>query len=689
MKLEITMFQRTYQFKSIKEILAKANEEKSGDKLAGIHADNVKERIAAKEVLSMLTIAELRNAPIIAYEVDEVTRMIQDNVNEAQYAKIKNMTIGEFREFLLARSGEEIASIRDGLTAEVIAGVAKLMSNMDLVYVAKKLICTARCNTTIGLPGVLASRLQPNHPTDSLEGIRASMMDGLSYGVGDALIGLNPAGDTSDKVKKILNMFKDFTEQYDIPTQNCVLAHITTQIEALKNHAPMDVMFQSLAGTQKGNQAFGINKKLLDKGYQMMKEEKSSTGPNFMYFETGQGAELSSNSHHGADQVTLEARCYGLAKQYHPFLVNTVVGFIGPEYLYDGNQVIRAGLEDHFMGKLTGVPMGVDVCYTNHMKADQNTQDTLAMLLAQAGCSYFMGIPAGDDVMLMYQSTSFHDIATLRQLTNTKPIAEFEQRMEQLGILNQGKLGNKAGDISIFTENTSPADAKKSYNAEKTNARVGIGHCGGRLNTKEYLKLRQDHGIAQDAVWGEALTLMLDDFGFFNVQTMAEEKETYIKRPDLGRTFSPETLEQIKRNCKHDIDVQILAGDGLSAAAIPNNINQIVPVLMDGFKLKGYTIGTPIYIKHARVGTMDKISELLQAKVTIIFIGERPGLASDDSMSAYIAYDASAKTTDAQRTVVSNIHNTGLNPLVAGAQIVDLVEKMLKAKKSGVDLVGC
>lgn len=680
MKLEIKMFQKKYQFESIKEVLAKANEEKSGDMLAGIHAKSVKERIAAKKVLSRLTIAELRHAPVVDYEEDEVTRIIQDNVNEEQYLRIKHMTIGEFREFLLKQSSAEIAAIRDGLTAEVIAGVTKLMSNMDLVHVSKKIVCTATCNTTIGLPGVLASRLQPNHPTDSLEGIRASMLDGFSYGVGDALVGLNPAGDTSDKVKQILSLFKEVTVKHDIPTQNCVLAHITTQMEALKNHAPMDVMFQSLAGTEKGNQEFGINKQLLDQGYQMMKEEKTSTGSNFMYFETGQGSELSSYSHNEADQVTLEARCYGLAKHYHPFLVNTVVGFIGPEYLYDGNQVIRAGLEDHFMGKLTGVPMGVDVCYTNHMRADQNTQDTLAMLLAQAGCNYLMGIPGGDDVMLMYQSTSYHDIATLREMTNTKPIAEFEQRMEQLGVLNQGKLSNKAGDVSIFMKNVSLPDGKKILK-DQTNARVGIGHCGGRLDTKNYLKLRQDHAVAQDAVWNESVELIVDNLGFFKVQTMAEDKETYIKRPDLGRTFLQEILKQIKYNCEHDIDVQIIAGDGLSAAAIPNNIDKIFPRLEQGFQSKGLKIGTPIYVKYARVGSMDIISELLQAKVTVMLIGERPGLASDDSMSAYIAYKASTKTLDAQRTVISNIHKNGLDPLKAGDQIVDLVEYMMKVKK--------
>jgi len=337
------------------------------------------------------------------------------------------------------------------LTSEMIAGVTKLMSNMDLVYAAKKMHNLATCNTTIGRPGTLSSRLQPNHPTDGLAGIMASTMEGLSYGIGDAVIGLNPVVDTIDSLSAVLHSFKDFMVKWDIPTQNCVLAHVTSQMAALRRGVPMDLMFQSLAGSQIANEVFGITVPLMDEAYALMQEKKSSRGPNCMYFETGQGSELSSDGNHGADQLTMEARCYGLAKRYHPFLVNTVVGFMGPEYLYDGRQMIRAGLEDHFMGKLTGLPMGVDVCYTNHMKADQNDVENLALLLAAADCTYFMGIPGGDDVMLMYQTTSYHDIASLREISGKKPIREFNQRMEQLGILHDGKLTNRAGDLSIFT----------------------------------------------------------------------------------------------------------------------------------------------------------------------------------------------------------------------------------------------
>jgi len=298
----------------------------------------------------------------------------------------------------------------------------------------------------------LASRLQPNHPTDSIEGVMASVFEGISYASGDAMIGLNPAIDTVEQTDKILRAFRDFIEKWEIPTQNCVLSHITTQMEALRRRSPMDLMFQSIAGSQKSNTAFGISSSLLDEAYAMMKEKKSSKGPNFMYFETGQGSELSSEGNFGADQLVMEARCYGFAKRYHPYCVNTVVGFIGPEYLYNGAQVIRAGLEDHFMGKLTGIPMGCDTCYTNHMKANQNDLENLGVLLTTAGVNYIIGVPGGDDIMLMYQSSSYHDVAALREISNKRPMREFEKRMEELGIMENGQLTSKAGDPSIFSQ---------------------------------------------------------------------------------------------------------------------------------------------------------------------------------------------------------------------------------------------
>ncbi|MCM1991230.1 ethanolamine ammonia-lyase subunit EutB [Oceanirhabdus seepicola] len=452
MILKTKLFGKAYQFSSVKEVLARANEIKSGDQLAGVAARTAEERIAAKAVLGNMLLGDLRNNPVVPYEMDEVTRIIQDDVNESIYEEIKNWSVSELREWILDENttGADIKRISRGLTSEMVAAVTKLMSNLDLIYGAKKIRVTAHCNTTIGLEGTFSARLQPNHPTDDVDGILASLFEGLSYGVGDAVIGLNPVDDSVGSVVKILKKFHEIKRKFDIPTQQCVLAHVTTQMEAVRQGAPTDLIFQSIAGSQKGNEAFGVTADMLEEARQLVLKQGTSVGPNVMYFETGQGSELSSEAHHDADQVTMEARCYGFAKRFQPFIVNTVVGFIGPEYLYDSKQVIRAGLEDHFMGKLTGISMGCDACYTNHMKADQNDIENLAVLLVAAGCNYVMGVPHGDDVMLNYQCTGYHETPALRELLGLKPIKEFDMWMEKMGITCNGKLTSKAGDASIF-----------------------------------------------------------------------------------------------------------------------------------------------------------------------------------------------------------------------------------------------
>lgn len=452
MRLEARLFGQDYKFSSLMDVMAKANEQKSGDELAGIAAKSMKERVAAKEVLSNIQLRDLKENPAVPYDEDEVTRIIIDGLNLKIYDEIKDWTVGELREWLLSDEvgDTEIKWIRRGLTSEMIAAVAKLMSNLDLIKAAKKMIVTAHCNTTIGGEGILAARLQPNHTTDDPDGIMISLLEGLSYGVGDAVIGLNPVDDTVDSVIRVLERFHEIKEKYQIPTQICVLAHVTTQMEAIRRGAPTDLIFQSIAGSQKSNEAFGITGDMIEEARLLALREGTGAGPNVMYFETGQGSELSSNGHHGVDQVTMEARCYGFAKKFSPFMVNTVVGFIGPEYLYDSKQVIRAGLEDHFMGKLHGIPMGVDVCYTNHMKADQNDIECLSVLLTAAGCNYFIGVPAGDDIMLNYQCTGYHDIQTLRETLGVKPIKEFDEWLEKMGIRKNGKLTEIAGDASIF-----------------------------------------------------------------------------------------------------------------------------------------------------------------------------------------------------------------------------------------------
>ncbi|WP_195282323.1 ethanolamine ammonia-lyase subunit EutB [Harryflintia acetispora] len=453
MRLKTTLAGRTYEFKTVKEVLAKANEQKSGDVLAGLAAGSDSERVAAKEVLSNLLLSDLRNSPAVDYEIDDVTRLIQDGVNEPIYNSIRGWSVGELREWLLDyKTGEEdIKRISRGLTSEMIAGVAKLMSNLDLIYAANKIRIHTHCNTTMGVRGTLSTRLQPNHTTDNVEGITASLYEGLSYGVGDAVIGLNPVNDTAASAAQILKRFDEIKNEWQIPTQTCVLAHITTQIEAIRSGAPADMIFQSIAGSQKGNEAFGFGIETVKEAQELMKTRGTGTGPNVLYFETGQGSELSSDAHYGTDQVTMEARCYGFAKAFHPFMVNTVVGFIGPEYLYDSKQVIRAGLEDHFMGKLTGIPMGCDCCYTNHMMADQNDIENLTVLLASAGCTYVIGVPASDDVMLNYQSNSYQDAAAVREILGLRPIKEFECWLERMGIMENGRLTPDAGDPTIFT----------------------------------------------------------------------------------------------------------------------------------------------------------------------------------------------------------------------------------------------
>ena len=452
MRLETRLFGHDYRFNSLMEVMAKANEQKSGDELAGIAATSTKERIAAKEVLSNITLQDLKENPAVPYDEDEVTRIIIDDLNLNIYEQIKDWTVSELREWILSDEvgNREIQWIRRGLTSEMIAAVCKLMSNLDLINAARKIVVNAHCNTTIGGEKILAARLQPNHTTDDPDGIMISLLEGLSYGVGDAVIGLNPVDDTVDNVIRVLERFHEIKEKFQIPTQTCVLAHVTTQMEAIRRGAPTDLIFQSIAGSQKSNEAFGITGDMIEEARQLALRQGTGAGPNVMYFETGQGSELSSNGHNGVDQVTMEARCYGFAKRFKPFMVNTVVGFIGPEYLYNSKQVIRAGLEDHFMGKLHGIPMGVDVCYTNHMKADQNDIECLAVLLTAAGCNYFIGVPAGDDIMLNYQCTGYHDIQTLRQTLGVKPIKEFEQWLEKMGIMKDGKLTDKAGDASIF-----------------------------------------------------------------------------------------------------------------------------------------------------------------------------------------------------------------------------------------------
>lgn len=426
-----------YAFHSLAEVMARATPARSGDELAGVAARSMEERAAAQICLSEIPLTRFLSDLLIPYEEDEVTRLILDSHDPAAFAPVRDFTVGQFRDWLLRyeTTPEILGLLSPGLTPEMVAAVAKIMSNQDLVLVASKCRVKTAFRNTLGLPGRLAVRLQPNHPTDDLQGIAASIFDGLLHGCGDAVIGINPATDNVPQLIRLLELMDALIVEYAIPTQSCVLAHVTTQIEAMRRGAPVDLVFQSIAGTEKANATFGVSLALLAEAYEAALSLKRGTvGQNVMYFETGQGSALSADAHYGIDQQTLEARAYAVARPYAPLLVNTVVGFIGPEYLYNGKQIIRAGLEDHFCGKLLGLPMGVDVCYTNHAEADQDDMDVLLTLLGVAGCNYIMGIPGADDIMLGYQSTSFHDAQYLRQVLGLRPAPEFEAWLEKMKI---------------------------------------------------------------------------------------------------------------------------------------------------------------------------------------------------------------------------------------------------------------
>lgn len=448
-----------FNFESLADLMAKATPERSGDTLAGVSATSAAERVVAQMTLADLPLKTFLNEAVIPYESDDITRLIIDRHDREAFKAVEHLTVGDFRNWLLSDEADSstLAQLRSGLTPEMVAAVSKIMRNQDLIQVAKKCRVVTAFRNTIGLPSRLSTRLQPNHPTDSLNGIAASIFDGLMYGNGDAVIGINPATDNVSQAVKLMNLMEEVIQHYQIPTQSCVLTHVTNTIEAIEMGAPVDLVFQSIGGTQGTNDTFGINLSMLKEANEAaLSLNRGTVGSNVMYFETGQGTALSANAFHGVDQQTCETRAYAVARHFNPLLVNTVVGFIGPEYLFDGKQIIRAGLEDHFCGKLLGLPMGCDICYTNHAYADQNDMDNLLTLLGVAECSFIMGIPGSDDIMLNYQTTSFHDALYARKVLGLKPAPEFEQWLTQMQIfddvkevrLNDRLSGSFAGAIA-------------------------------------------------------------------------------------------------------------------------------------------------------------------------------------------------------------------------------------------------
>ena len=448
-----TIHGRTYTFATLATLLARATPERSGDHLAGVAAESAEERVAAQLCLADLPLTALLEQPLVPYETDDVTRLILDTHDRDAFAPVRSLTVGEFRNYLLRYETDSntLSALAPGITPEMAAAVSKIMRNQDLITVGRKCRVVTRFRNTIGLPGRLSSRIQPNHPTDDPRGVAASILDGLLYGCGDAVIGINPATDSPQAVIALMQMIDELRCQYDIPVQSSLLAHVTTQITAIERGAPVDLVFQSIAGTEAANRSFGITLALLQEAREAALSLKRGTlGDNVMYFETGQGSALSANAHHGLDQQTCEARAYAVARHFKPLLLNTVVGFIGPEYLYDGKQIMRAALEDHFCGKLMGVPMGCDACYTNHAEADQNDIDTLLVLLGAAGCTYIMGVPGADDIMLNYQSTSYHDVRFLQTTLGLAPAPEFAAWLDRMGIVELDRRLSLASHHSLL-----------------------------------------------------------------------------------------------------------------------------------------------------------------------------------------------------------------------------------------------
>ena len=455
MGYKVSLGLQTYQFSDLKTVMAKASPLRSGDCLSGVAALSNEERVAAALVLADLPLKRFLEEQLIAYEDDEVTRVILDDHQPTAFAPLSSFTVGDFRNWLLsdAVGANEINSVSPGLTPEMVAAVSKIMRNQDLILVAAKCQVVTRFRNTLGLAGRLSVRLQPNHPTDDARGVGAAIIDGLLYGAGDAVIGVNPASDNFREISQILSLLDKVREKFDIPTQTCVLTHVTTTLRAIEAGLPVDLVFQSIGGTEGVNRSFGVTAALLQEAHEAaLSLQRGTVGNNVMYFETGQGSALSANASHGVDQQTIEARAYGLARRYKPLLLNSVVGFIGPEYLFDGKQIIRAGLEDHFCGKLLGLPMGCDICYTNHAEADQDDMDTLLTLLGVAGINYIMGVPGSDDIMLGYQSTSFHDALYIRRVLGKKPAPEFEAWLEKMQLVdNKGRVISPIDSQALLT----------------------------------------------------------------------------------------------------------------------------------------------------------------------------------------------------------------------------------------------
>ncbi|RYX85081.1 ethanolamine ammonia-lyase [bacterium] len=710
MSYSIRLGHAHFSWPDLKTLMAHATPLRSGDMLAGLAATNAQERVAAQKCLSDVPLRRFLEEHLIAPEVDEVTRLILETHNPTAFAPVANLSVGEFRNFLLRyeTDSQVLQNLAPGLTPEMVAAVSKICGNQDLILIASKCRVVTRFRGTIGLPGRLSTRLQPNHPTDDARGVAASVLDGLLMGSGDAVIGINPASDSVAAIDSLLYLLADLIEGFQIPTQSCVLTHVTTQIAAIERGLPVDLVFQSIAGTQGANSSFGINLKMLEEAFEAARTlGRGSVGNNAMYFETGQGACLSANAHHGVDQQTLEARAYAVARRFEPLLVNTVVGFIGPEYLYNGKQIIRAGLEDHFCGKLLGVPMGCDICYTNHAEADQDDMDSLLVLLGAAGCNFIMGVPGADDIMLGYQSTSFHDAQFLRQTLGLKPAPEFDCWLRERGVTDSNDQVQGIEEVAkrfaitapestmalLPIQDSSPESLAHSWK-QFTPARLALPRAGASIATEERLDFHLCHANARDAVhWPfdrKTIYHRLQREGFQTqlLTSDAHSRADFLQRPDWGRRLSPrsrnewQTIAETHGNC----DISIIISDGLSALAVERHAAPLLEKLKPFFDERAWKIAPVALVSNGRVALQDEIGEIMATPLSLILIGERPGLGVPDSLSAYLVHGPRVGNTDERRNCISNIRPDGL-PLDFAAQKLNyLLGEMRLRGLSGVAL---
>ena len=716
-----------YVFADLKTLLARATPDRSGDHLAGVAAASAEERAAAQMALAQVPLRQFLTEAVVPYESDEVTRLIIDTHDAVAFSKVAHHTVGSFREWLLCdkADGDALAALAPGLTPEMVAATSKIMRNQDLVMVARKVRVRSRFRGTIGLPGRLSARLQPNHPTDDSAGIAASLLDGLLLGSGDAVIGINPVSDNVPQVIRLVHMLDAVIQRYGIPTQSCVLTHVTNTLAAIERGAPVDLVFQSIGGTQATNSSFGIDLALLAEAraaalsLRRGADFDGQIGDNVMYFETGQGSALSANAHHGCDQQTIEARAYAVARHFKPLLVNTVVGFIGPEYLYDGKQITRAGLEDHFCGKLLGLPMGCDICYTNHAEADQNDMDVLLTVLGVAGCSFIMGVPGSDDVMLNYQTTSFHDALYARRVLGLRPAPEFEGWLERMGVFSGGEsarlLDHPSGLPPAFERSLATVSASSVVGqpfkalSQFTPARIGLGRTGVSLPTDAQLDFQQAHARARDAVHRplevDALCAEIEVLGLATLplRSAAGSRQIYLQRPDLGRCLGVASRQQLEalRADRHargerSFDIAFAVVDGLSALAVQRHgapllaavlarLNPVAGGVGDAAALR-WRVAPVAVVEQGRVAVGDPIGELLDADIVVVLIGERPGLSSPDSLGIYFTWAPRPGRNDAERNCISNVRPEGLGYAEAATRLACLLEQARSRQLTGVGL---